>query len=67
MTLGNHGLWFRYFLDGRHSMDQVVAFYCLVIWSVPVGLLVSMSCNTQSLPNYIGKALRARLLHKLDS
>lgn len=52
-TLGNHFAWINHFMrTSGHSLSQLVSFYMLVIWGVPLGLLVSMSNSTQCLPNF---------------
>lgn len=51
-TLGNHFLWFNHFMKSSKPLSEIVTFYTFIIWGIPLCLLVSMSNNTQGLPNF---------------
>lgn len=51
-ALGNHFLWFDFFMRNHRPTSELVAFYTLLVWLTPFCFLVSMSNSTQGLPNF---------------
>ena len=54
----SHVTWFRFFVNMDHHMAayesydvlQVFGFFCIMVWLVPVGLMVSLTVNENVLP-----------------
>ena len=68
----SHWTWFRFFVNLDHHMAadegydvlQVFGFFCVMVWLVPVGLMVSVTINDNVLPgirpvNYAGTGIGA--------
>ena len=61
--LASHFFWFKFFIDAehdhhhrdydgkyQHDMLQVFGFFVVMVWSVPCGLMVSLTVNENVLP-----------------
>ena len=61
--LASHWFWFKFFIDAehdhhhrdndgkyQHDMLQVFGFFVVMVWSVPCGLIVSLTVNENVLP-----------------
>ncbi|KAH3742601.1 Protein SVP26 [Pelomyxa schiedti] len=49
-AIGNHALWFRYFLLNWYSYGDMFGIFLLCVWLVPFWFFVSLSANESSLP-----------------
>ena len=49
----SHYFWFEYFMEMEHqfSMHQILGFFIVMVWAVPVGLLISLTINENVLPS----------------
>ena len=62
VLLVDHYYWFKFFVtqstDSMYHMDlfQVFGFFVFVVWSVPCGLLISLTINENVLPGIIRPA-----------
>ncbi|OQV25365.1 putative Protein TEX261 [Hypsibius exemplaris] len=48
----NHYLTFRHFSEVFYPFNEILAFFVLYLWMVPMSLLVSLSANDNVLPTY---------------
>jgi hypothetical protein len=66
MSMANHFQWFWYFVDHprRNSITQMIAFFSLIVWAVPLGILVSLVSPSSYLPTTDPRAPKRQSLIK---
>ncbi|KAJ1977835.1 erv26 super protein [Dimargaris verticillata] len=50
LVITNHFSWFLYFIDHHYATAEVVSFFVVCVWLVPLLYLVSLSSTSNQLP-----------------
>jgi len=46
----NHTAWFKYFKENIHPLDEVLAFYLICVWTIPLFFFIGLTTNDDTLP-----------------
>lgn len=54
MLVTSQVLWMHHFYDTYHSMEFVLGFFCVMVWTVPFIMFIGLSANENVLPGAPG-------------
>jgi len=46
----DHTVWFKHFTENVHHFEEILAFYLICVWTVPLSFFIGLTTNDDTLP-----------------